>query len=190
MNAMNNRLPNDLCMAELRAVVLDHASRYPRLEPTDLIKLCYQNEFAGGHMIADESASLRLLLDEWRGIEPDASLLLTDGLGGGLCRLNLAPAKSLGLSVGMINSVFCETANSWEGSTPLFLEKLALLERMAGEGLLPFGADSMSASLTDYIASDCPPVGHSEVYRINYHPHYRVVSLDILRKKLPSGVSV
>ena len=35
----------------------------------DMVKLIYQNEFAGGHMIADEKESLKRLEDEFEAIK-------------------------------------------------------------------------------------------------------------------------
>ena len=31
----------------------DHGTRYPQMEPRDAVKLAYQSEFAGGHLIRD-----------------------------------------------------------------------------------------------------------------------------------------
>ena len=41
---------------QLQEVLLWHQQRYPRMQIQDLVKLVYQNEFAGGHMIADPRA--------------------------------------------------------------------------------------------------------------------------------------
>ena len=41
---------------QLQEVILWHQQRYPRMQIRDLVKLVYQNEFAGGHMIADAVA--------------------------------------------------------------------------------------------------------------------------------------
>ena len=35
------------------------------MELTDMVKLLYQNEFGPGHMISDESESLKRLTEEW-----------------------------------------------------------------------------------------------------------------------------
>ena len=45
-------------MEELEKILQDHAKRYPQMEPTDGVKLIYQNEFGGGHLIKDENACL------------------------------------------------------------------------------------------------------------------------------------
>ena len=47
--------------SELREVLLSHQQRYPMLQIHDLVKLVFQNEFAGGHMIADAVAVIGTL---------------------------------------------------------------------------------------------------------------------------------
>ena len=40
-------------MFELERILRQHADSYPLLQPTDAVKLIYQNEFGGGHLIRD-----------------------------------------------------------------------------------------------------------------------------------------
>ena len=45
-------------MDDLKQILISHAARYPLMEPTDAVKLIYQNEFGGGHLIRDTEACL------------------------------------------------------------------------------------------------------------------------------------
>ena len=45
-------------METLALILASHAERYPLMEPTDAVKLIYQNEFGGGHLIRDEESCL------------------------------------------------------------------------------------------------------------------------------------
>ena len=49
----------------LQDILLAHAKRYPQMRPTDAVKLIYQNEFGGGHLIRDEEAVLNYLRQEY-----------------------------------------------------------------------------------------------------------------------------
>ena len=49
---------------ELEQILREHAKRYPLMQPTDAVKLIYQNEFGGGHLIRDEQACLNYLRRE------------------------------------------------------------------------------------------------------------------------------
>ena len=51
-------------MNELKKIILKHIYKYPKMEVTDIIKLVYQNEFGGGHLISNPENSLRYLKKE------------------------------------------------------------------------------------------------------------------------------
>ena len=40
-------------MQELERILKDHAARYPQMEAVDYLKLVYQNEFGGGHLVPE-----------------------------------------------------------------------------------------------------------------------------------------
>ena len=48
----------------MRDIILEHWSRYPGMQPEDGVKLLYQSEFGGGHMIPDPCKSLERLVQE------------------------------------------------------------------------------------------------------------------------------
>ena len=80
-------------MEELERILREHAERYPAMEPTDAVKLIYQNEFGGGHLIRDEEACLRYLRREYAAVERDTAMPLYEDIGNGLVRVNLAAVK-------------------------------------------------------------------------------------------------
>ena len=51
--------------AVLEKILIEHCSRYPCMQIQDMIKLIYQNEFAGGHLISDRKGSLARLKEEY-----------------------------------------------------------------------------------------------------------------------------
>lgn len=63
------------------------------MQPTDAVKLIYQNEFGGGHLIRDEKACLNYLCREYESVEKDASIPLCEDIGNGIVRVNLAAVK-------------------------------------------------------------------------------------------------
>ena len=75
-------------MEELRQILLSHAARYPKMEPRDAVKLIYQNEFGGGHLIRDEESCLSYLCREY-GVTSQSSVTpLTEDIGNGsICPL-------------------------------------------------------------------------------------------------------
>ena len=121
----------------MRELLLSHFTRRPKMQVQDMVKLIYQNEFGGGHMIENEEESLKRLIEECRHVERHFSVCtpftatfgtpfgnLTgepsgvsvgeafEDIGNGLYRFNLAFLKPTGLNARTLNRFFVNTANS------------------------------------------------------------------------------
>lgn len=156
-----------------RNILRSHLERYPLLQPQDAVKLCYQSEFGGGHMIPSPERALLRLQEEISATEQKGSLVLEDI--GGYCRLYLSAHELGGLRPETVCSLFCYTANHARGTMEGFEEKLCVLSEMTEESLAPFGAQELAEYLEGYRAQGCPAVSHTEIYRKNYAPAYRLV---------------
>ena len=66
---------------KLRAVLVMHARRYPAMKPQDVIKLCYQSEFGGGHLIRDIQSSLQFIAEEMASVESGYPAELLEEIG-------------------------------------------------------------------------------------------------------------
>ncbi|MEG0688137.1 MAG: shikimate kinase [Hungatella sp.] len=165
----------------MREILLEHESRYPQMEIADAVKLLYQSEFGGGHMIDCPEASLVRLQQEYES--HFNSLKSTEGentpiwerIGGGLYRLDLRMIKQ-GLSVQTLNRMFVCTANQTRGSISGLEEKLEELRRCCIAGEVPFALPELDQYLKRYREQGYPAVSHSTCYRETYRPSYRVVS--------------
>ena len=162
-------------MEELRRILLTHATRYPLMEPTDAVKLIYQNEFGGGHLIRDEARCLAHLRREYESVvqSPDAALL--EDIGNGLFRVNLNALDHSCYSIDRLGADFIRSANAHRGSLDRFLEKLNILEQLTLGGKMPFSTEALNAYLDAYRCSGYPAVSHSEAYRKAYSPAYRII---------------
>lgn len=159
----------------MKSIFLSHAEKYPMMEPTDAVKLLYQSEFGGGHLIQDVDACLNFLRREYASTPQTADLPLTEDIGNGFVRVNLAALDHSSFSVELLGEIFLLSAKHPHGSMDSFREKLALLEELTQEGKMPFSADALQNYLVDYEKAGFPPVSHSTAYRTAYHPAYRVV---------------
>ncbi len=153
-------------------IIRTHARLYPEMRPTDAVKLLYQSEFGGGHMIADPEKSLARLKDEYRAV-PHTAQLKCEDIGSGMSRLYLNGLPECSLA--SVNALFVIGAGCVTGSMDAFLEKLSVLEEIAAAGVLPFTARELGSYLDGYRAAGCPMVSHSEHYRSLYAPAYRVI---------------
>ena len=167
-------------MDDLRSILLTHASRYPVMEPTDAVKLLYQNEFGGGHLIRDEGQCLAYLRSEYAHTLQSPDIPLAEDIGNGMVRIHLGGLDAWGYSVDQLGAEFIRSAQNQAGSLSSFLSKLALLRQLAKEGLLPFSSDALENYLSDYEKAGYPMVSHSDTYRRTYSPAYRVIRREYL----------
>ena len=66
-----------------------HAKKYPLMEPTDAVKLIYQNVFGGGHLIKDPAACRCALQHEYESLRQDPYAPLLETIGNGMVRVML-----------------------------------------------------------------------------------------------------
>lgn len=161
-------------MEELRAILITHAKRYPLMQPTDAVKLIYQNEFGGGHLIRDEEACLNYLRREYADLEKDPTVPLYEDIGNGIIRVNLAAVKPEDLE--QLGRAFIDSATKHKGTLDSFLNKLEVLRTLTAEGVFAFDLDALNSYLSEYEAAGYPAVSHSEQYRQAYKPAYRIIN--------------
>ena len=160
-------------MEELRAILLAHARRYPLMQPQDAVKLIYQNEFGGGHLIRDEEAYLNYLRREYATLEKDPTAPLYEDIGNGIIRVNLAALREEDLE--QLGKAFIDSAAKHKGTLDSFLNKLEVLQTLTSEGVFAFDPDALNTYLSEYKAAGYLTVSHSEQYRQAYKPSYRVI---------------
>ena len=167
-------------MEELKKILLAHTQRYPMMEPTDAVKLIYQNEFGGGHMIRDMEGCLSYLRREYRSVEKRRDVPLYEEIGNGAVRVNLAAVQAENLE--QLGKWFISSAESWNGRMDSFLEKLDVLRALAAQGVFAFTGCELDGYLQEYEKAGYPAVSHSEGYRQLYEPAYRVVKKSYLEE--------
>lgn len=159
--------------------ILWHSRAYPYMEPTDFVKLLYQNEFGCSHFMTDPERSLERLREEFDSLpvpeETACRRPRMESIGNGLCRIFLEPCFQTEELLPLLNLMCVATARTHLGNQIRLQRKLQLLGRMAAKGLLCVGREEMDSFLERYAASGCGPVGHSGAYKEKYDPHYRVV---------------
>ena len=162
-------------MEELRAMLIAHAKRYPQMQPCDAVKLIYQNEFGGGHLIRDVQACLNYLRKEYAATEKDPTAALYEAIGNGIVRVHLAAVKPEDLE--QLGQSFIVSAARHKGTPERFLKKLAVLQTLTAEGVFSFDVDALKTYLSEYEAAGYPAVSHSPEYRQAYKPAYRIVQM-------------
>ena len=160
-------------MEELRAILITHAKRYPLMQPRDAVKLIYQNEFGGGHLIRDEQACLNYLRREYADLGKDPTAPLYEDIGNGIVRVNLAALREEDLE--QLGQDFIASAAKHKGTLDSFLNKLEVLRILTAEGVFAFDLDVLNTYLSEYKAAGYLAVSHSPEYRQTYKPAYRII---------------
>lgn len=163
-------------------VLRAHIQRYPKMELSDIVKLLYQSEFAGGHLIKSDAESLARLERESLTAQhcPDFPGAFED-IGSGLCRAHIAQTKTLGIGMATLHRLFVATASTVRGSTENFEKKFCALLADCTSEQLPFSAEALKGYTKKLRTQGWPPVSHSEAYRKAYAPAYRIIKTDYCR---------
>ncbi len=168
----------------LKDILILHFNIYPEMRPQDAVKLVYQNEFGGGHMIKDKAESLKHLIRELEVTPTNPALPFSHPIGNGLVRINLPTLTEWGITPKELNDAFAESAAKVRGSIDAFKEKLGILKKLVGElDKAPFSYNELSVYLSEYEKSGYPMVSHSSEYKDKYAPAYRIVLEKLLIPK-------
>ncbi|NLJ65349.1 MAG: hypothetical protein GX337_08175 [Christensenellaceae bacterium] len=169
---------------DIRTFCLEQYKRYPLLEVQDLVKALYQAEFGCGHLITNPKEGLERLKMELETCRMPVSgdmPPLVEPLGDTFCRVHLQPFSSYGMSVSMLFSLFEKSAEQVTGSMEAFMLKLNVLEGLIVSGDIPLSVNDANTFLNEYRDAGCPALHHSEAYRSEYNPAYRVIRADLVR---------
>ena len=158
---------------ELEQILKAHSGKYPLMQPTDAVKLIYQNEFGGGHLIRDTEACLNYLRREYASVESKEAAPFCETIGNGIVRVFLTGVNPEEIET--LGAAFIRSAGEHKGNLDSFLEKLDVLKKCTAEGIFSFDVGELDAYLEEYAKAGYPAVSHSPQYRQAYQPAYRVI---------------
>ena len=172
-------------METLGQVLRRHARKYPMMQPTDAVKLIYQNVFGGGHLIKDREACLRAVQREYENTPQEQHAPLLESIGNGLVRVMLNAIDGSGYSIRQLGDDFIRSSEVHKGNLNGFLIKLDVLRKVTASGAFGFSPEELEAYLEAYKEAGYPMVSHSEQYRKAYKPAYRILLASIISKENP-----
>ena len=173
-------------MQTLEQILRHHARKYPQMQPTDAVKLIYQNVFGGGHLIREPAACRCALRHEYEDTPQIFHAPLLEDIGNGMVRVMLSAIDGSGYSIEQLGYDFVRSSREHQGSLNGFLLKLDILRRVAADGAFGFSLEEQEDYLREYQKAGYPMVSHSEQYRKAYRPAYRIV----LKRLLPEEMTI
>ena len=170
----------------LSDILLTHAKKYPLLQPSDIVKLCYQSEFGVAHFVKKDC--LADIEKEYASAVKDGAEDKFTDIGNGYVRVSLKALKKEDLP--RLAEAFEKTSLLRSGSVGSFAalldESLQIVNE--NEGSFSFSAHDYASFLREYERLSFPPIRHSETYRSAYRPSYRVIKSDYVNLLTDNGV--
>lgn len=164
---------------ETKIALLQQCEKYPKLSVTDLFKYIYQSSFGCEHLVSDVASVKAYLCKEAETARP-ASGELIEPLDGDYCRVHLDYRKE-GLSADTFAKLFVLSGLPVEDGKERLEEKLAVFSELAREGALPFSEAEVEEELKKWREKGCPACHHSEGFRAEYAPAYRLMRKEYVR---------
>lgn len=158
---------------ETKAALISHYKRYPKLQIWDLFQFIYQSSFGCEHMISSLEMAERYIREE---ADKCLSVVeeMVEPLDGDYCRVHLRYLQE-GLSVGTLAKLFFLSAVPVEDGKERLEEKLSVLLETVKEKELPFEMNALTAALSEWRDAGYPACHHSETFRKEYAPAYRLI---------------
>lgn len=165
-----------------RELLIEHYTRYPKMQIADLFKLLHQSSLGCEHMVSSLDTAVNYISREYQGMVHRSDLLI-ERLDGEYSRVHLS-CMDKGVSAEELGRVFYLSAKTETGGREALLEKLEVAKELVREGVLPFSLEDLQVELESWSSYDYPAIHHSQTFREEYHPAYRVIANEYL-KELP-----
>jgi hypothetical protein len=164
--------------SKTRELLITHYNTYPKLQPEDVFKFLFHGACGAEHLVSDEARALEYIRRELATLEEE-NVKYIDMLDGEYVRVHLSLLK-LGLSAEELARIFCLSAKKEPDGISLLEEKLQVARELVQEGILPFDASEFDGKIAEWRNMGYPAIHHSDIFRREYHPAYRVVSRSYL----------
>ena len=159
---------------QTRELLTSHYRAYPNLRVQDVFKFLFQSAFGCEHLVSDEEKVLSYIKTEYSALNK-ALTPQTDALDGDYSRAHLS-WLNVGLSPATLARLFCLSAKKEPDGLALLEEKLGVARELIEEKVIPLDLGEFDGKLDEWRSAGFPALHHSDVFREEYRPAYRVVS--------------
>lgn len=157
-----------------REKIVEYCKKYPKLQPRDLFKYLYQSAFGCEHMVSSLDNAVNYIKAEFARIQPKDEPVIEELLGN-YCRVPLSLINK-GVSPEKIGELFFLSAQKEPKGLESLLRYLEIVKELVNENLLPFSKTEFEEALLQWQNNNYQSLHHSDIYREEYLPSYRVVA--------------
>lgn len=159
--------------------VLKEIENHPSVQPVDIVKLCYQASFGAEHMLSDLNTAKKYFEMEYAATDSE-NIPICEYISDDVCRINIGGWKAAGFPDDKLFEMFVASAKVNEDGETLFGEYLREAEKVITESGV-FSLTIWKDFFNGYMKTG-GAVHHSEEYRKNEKPAYRIVSSQLFKR--------
>lgn len=156
-------------MTDFEKTLALHMCSYPKMEPVDYIKLAFQHSFGVGHLLTDPLLASDGIRREMREMRSPSCPKEAESVGSGMVRYPLSLIEN-GTEAEVLAKAMMLTAQGFSGSQETLSDALHSLEAL--------GDPNIARSVSEWLSAGGGAVHHSESFRREYGPHYRLIKAE------------
>ena len=168
--------------------LIEQLKKHPIMQPQDFVKQCYQAAFGAEHLLNNTNRAKQYLQKEYEIVSPSETIPLYEEISENVCRVNLSAWKREQLPIDLLFQLFAQSCTISTNGKELFLQYLEEATHIIQTESVAFSIEQWETFLESYKEAGMPSIHHSEIYRNQEHPSYRIVKkewidlLPILKK--------
>lgn len=162
-----------------RESLIKHYQSYPKAQITDIFKYLHQSALGCGHLVSSEESAIAFIGEEYSAMAKDRPPTVED-LCGKYSRVSLS-YLSEGLSAKTLGKLFCLSAKKEPFGREALCAKLCVARELILNGALPFSIAEFDQKHSEWRERGYPAIRHSEEFRAEYAPAYRVIANEYVR---------
>lgn len=169
----------------IREAIERQMETYPESTLQDVYKSFYQDRFGPGHMITDTASVRQYLLNELAENDITSTVHFEPtGSEGRFVRVYLSAVADSLITAEQLLDAFVQSANAvQEPQTEWASDWEDIVGVIRKYDLIVKDFEALQPLLSE-AAQNHQAVHHSQAYREAYHPHYRIVEREVLKKVL------
>lgn len=160
------------------SLLLKHCKEFPEMQIQDVFKFLYQSTFGCEHFVASLNKTTDMIKEEYKLIKGGKATGIV-ALDGQYSRVPLSVLDS-GISAETFGKLFAASSKKEKGDLSVLSEKLMQVRKLIREGALPFDEKDFEEAAERWKSEGFPAVHHSEIFRREYNPSYRVIANEYL----------